>query len=152
MKEIKYANAYTEVYEILNCLNEEDYKKIPTDLIEVFEEYRNLDYDYEVNDEQDLSKQPMLKETRAILLNIYRDYLATSDESKKIKAWLQADREYLEKQKIEKYKQNKKLQNNNDSFQIYKADQSNSLPVESKNQVFFKQVIDRIKQYLNIWR
>lgn len=152
MKEIKYANAYTEVYEILNCLNEEDYKKIPTDLIEVFEEYRNLDYDYEVNDEQDLSKQPMLKETRAILLNIYRDYLATSDESKKIKAWLQADREYLEKQKIEKYKQNKKLQNNNDSFQIYKADESNSLPVESKNQVFFRQVIDRIKQYLNIWR
>ena len=152
MKEIKYANAYTEVYEILNCLNEEDYKKIPTDLIEVFEEYRNLDYDYEVNDEQDLSKQPMLKETRAILLNIYRDYLATSDESKMIKAWLQADREYLEKQKIEKYKQNKKLQNNNDSFQIYKADESNSLPVESKNQVFFRQVIDRIKQYLNIWR
>ena len=152
MKEIKYANAYTEVYEILNCLNEEDYKKIPTDLIEVFEEYRNLDYDYEVNDEQDLSKQPMLKETRAILLNIYRDYLATSDESKMIKAWLQADRENLEKQKIEKYKQNKKLQNNNDSFQIYKADESNSLPVESKNQVFFRQVIDRIKQYLNIWR
>ena len=152
MKEIKYANAYTEVYEILNCLNEEDYKKIPTDLIEVFEEYRNLDYDYEVNDEQDLSKQPMLKETRAILLNIYRDYLATSDESKMIKAWLQADRENLEKQKIEKYKQNKKLQNDNDSFQIYKADESNSLPVESKNQVFFRQVIDRIKQYLNIWR
>lgn len=152
MKEIKYANAYTEVYEILNCLNEEDYKKIPTDLIEVFEEYRNIDYDYEVNDEQDLSKQPMLKETRAILLNIYRDYLATSDESKMIKAWLQADREYLEKQKIEKYKQNKKLQNDNDSFQIYKADQSNSLPVESKNQVFYRQVIDRIKQYLNIWR
>ena len=152
MKEIKYANAYTEVYEILNCLNEEDYKKIPTDLIEVFEEYRNLDYDYEVNDEQDLSKQPMLKETRAILLNIYRDYLATSDESKMIKAWLQADRENLEKQKIEKYKQNKKLQNDNDSFQIYKAYESNSLPVESKNQVFFRQVIDRIKQYLNIWR
>ena len=152
MKEIKYANAYTEVYEILNCLNEEDYKKIPADLIEVFEEYRNIDYDYEVNDEQDLSKQPMLKETRAILLNIYRDYLATSDESKMIKEWMQADREYLEKQKIEKYKQNKQLQNNNASFQIYKADQSNSLPVESKNQVFYRQVIDRIKQYLNIWR
>ena len=102
MKEIKYANAYTEVYEILNCLNEEDYKKIPTDLIEVFEEYRNLDYVYEVNDEQDLSKQPMLKETRAILLNIYRDYLATSDESKMIKAWLQADRENINKTKSSK--------------------------------------------------
>ena len=93
MVKVKYSNAYTEVYEILNCLNEEDYKKIPTDLIEVFEEYRNLDYDYEVNDEQDLSKQPMLKEKKKKKKNINRDYLATSDESKKIKDWLQADRE-----------------------------------------------------------
>ena len=99
----KYANAYTEVYEILSCLNEEEYKKIPEELIEVFEENRNFDYEYEINEEQDLTKQPMLKETKAILLNIFRDYLATPEQSKKIKQWLEADRKYLEKQKQEKY-------------------------------------------------
>ena len=50
----KYANAYTEVYEILSCLNNEEYLKIPEELIEVFEENRNLEYEYEINDEQDL--------------------------------------------------------------------------------------------------
>ena len=106
MIQTKYANAYTEVYEILSCLNEEEYSKIPEELIEVFEENRNLDYEYDLNEEQDLIKQPMLKETKAILLNIFRDYLATSEQSQKIKQWMQADREYLEKQKREKYNTN----------------------------------------------
>ena len=85
MSQTKYANAYTEVYEILNCLDEEEYSKIPEELLEVFEENRNLDYEYEVNEEQDLLKQPMLKETKAILLNIFRDYLATPEQKQKIK-------------------------------------------------------------------
>ena len=92
MTKTKYADAYTEVYEILCCLNEEEYSKIPEELIEVFEENRNLGYEYEINEEQDLSKQPMLKETKAILLNIFRDYLATLEQSQKIKKWLQEDR------------------------------------------------------------
>ena len=103
MYQTKYTNAYTEVYEILNCLDKDEYNKIPVELLEVFEENRNLEYEYEINEEQDLTKQPMLVETKAILLNIFRDYLATSDQSKKIKQWLQMDREYLEKHKQERY-------------------------------------------------
>ena len=106
MAKTKYANAYTEVYEILSCLNNEEYLKIPEELIEVFEENRNLEYEYEINDEQDLSKQPMLKETKAILLNVFRDYLATPEQNQKIKQWLKEDREYLEKQKQEQYNSN----------------------------------------------
>ena len=41
MAKTKYANAYTEVYEILSCLNNEEYLKIPEELIEVFEENKN---------------------------------------------------------------------------------------------------------------
>ena len=50
MYQTKYADAYTEVYEILNCLDKEEYNKIPVELIEFFEENRNLDYEYEVNE------------------------------------------------------------------------------------------------------
>ena len=106
MNQTKYANAYTEVYEILSCLNNEEYLKIPEELIEVFEENRNLEYEYEINDEQDLSKQPMLKESKAILLNLFRDYLATPEQNQKIKQWLQADRVYLENQKQKQYNNN----------------------------------------------
>lgn len=149
MYQTKYANAYTEVYQILSCLNEEEYSKIPEELIEIFEENRNLDYEYEVNEGQDLMKQPMLVETKAILLNIFRDYLATPEQSQKIKQWLQADREYLEKQKQEKY--------NIDVFKNkVKENQSNTnsrnvqLPVEIKHQSIFRKIINKIKKIFNI--
>ncbi len=149
MIQTKYTNAYTEVYKILSCLNEEEYSKIPEELIEVFEENRNLDYEYEIKEEQDLMKQPMLRETKAILLNIYRDYLATPEQSKKIKMWLQSDREYLEKQKREKYNTNifeNKLNNNEDS-----ADNFNTnLPETIKKTSILQKIINKIKKIFKI--
>lgn len=147
MAKTKYANAYTEVYEILSCLNNEEYLKIPEELIEVFEENRNLEYEYEINDEQDLSKQPMLKETKAILLNVFRDYLATPEQNQKIKQWLKEDREYLEKQEqynsnvFEKNKKDEKI-NNEGSITV--------LPVVIKKQSIFYRIINKIKSIFKI--
>lgn len=145
MNQTKYANAYTEVYEILSCLNNEEYLKIPEELIEVFEENRNLEYEYEINDEQDLSKQPMLKETKAILLNIFRDYLATPEQSQKIKKWLQEDREYLEKQKQEKYNSNV-FENNKKYEKINNEESKTILPVEIERQSIFYRIINKLKR------
>ncbi len=143
MYQTKYANAYTEVYEILNYLNKDEYNKIPVELIEVFEENRNLDYEYEINEEQDLTKQPMLIETKAILLNIFRDYLATPEQSQKIKQWLQADREYIEKQKQEKYSSNVFENNGKKECNIDKTE--NLLPIEIKKKSIFQKIINKIK-------
>jgi len=143
MYQTKYADAYTEVYEILNCLDKDEYNKIPVELIEVFEENRNLDYEYEVNEEQDLTKQPMLVETKAILLNIFRDYLATSEQSKKIKQWLQADREYLEKQKQERYSNNVFENKGKNECNLDKVDIQ--LPIEIKKQSIFQKIINKLK-------
>ena len=38
----KYKNAYTEVYEILEQLDEEEYNKIPSEVIKAIEENRNI--------------------------------------------------------------------------------------------------------------
>ena len=149
VSQTKYATAYTEVYEILSCLSEEDYSKIPEELIEVFEKNRNLDYEYEINDEQDLSKQPMLKETKAILLNIFRDYLATPEQSQKIKKWLQEDREYLEKQKQEKYNSNV-FENNKQYEKINNEESKTILPIEIKKQSIFYRIINKIKNIFKI--
>ena len=78
-----YSNAFTEVYTILNYLEDEEYEKIPSDVIEVIEKNRNKDYFYEI-EELDLKKQPMMKETKAILFNIFRDYLSTMEQKEKI--------------------------------------------------------------------
>ena len=149
MNQTKYANAYTEVYEILSCLNNEEYLKIPEELIEVFEENRNLEYEYEINDEQDLSKQPMLKESKAILLNLFRDYLATPEQNQKIKQWLQADRVYLENQKQKQYNNNV-FENNKKYEKINNEESKTILPVVIKKQSIFYRIINKLKRIFKI--
>ena len=149
VNQTKYANAYTEVYEILSCLNNEEYLKIPEELIEVFEENRNLEYEYEINDEQDLSKQPMLKESKAILLNLFRDYLATPEQNQKIKQWLQADRVYLENQKQKQYNNNV-FENNKKYEKINNEESKTILPVVIKKQSIFYRIINKLKSFFKI--
>ena len=143
MYKTKYVNAYAEVYEILSYLDKEEYNKIPKELIEVFEENRNLEYEYEVNEEQDLTNQPMLIETKAILLNIFRDYLATPEQSSKIKRWLYEDREYLDQQKRKKYPGNIFKDNSKKECNTHKEEVM--LPTEIKKQSLIKKIFDKIK-------
>ena len=77
-------NAYTEVYIILQDLNEEEYNKIPPEVIETLDANRNKEYEYFLDDELELKDQPMLPETKAILFNLFRDYLATPEQKTKI--------------------------------------------------------------------
>ena len=77
-------NAYTEVYTILQDLNEEEYNKIPPEVIETLDANRNKEYEYFLDDELELKDQPMLPETKAILFNLFRDYLATPEQKIKI--------------------------------------------------------------------
>ena len=149
VNQTKYVNAYTEVYEILSCLNNEEYLKIPEELIEIFEENRNLEYEYEINDEQDLSKQPMLKESKAILLNLFRDYLATPEQNQKIKQWLQADRVYLENQKQKQYNNNV-FENNKKYEKINNEESKTILPVVIKKQSIFYRIINKLKSFFKI--
>lgn len=135
---------------ILSCLNNEEYLKIPEELIEVFEENRNLEYEYEINDEQDLSKQPMLKESKAILLNLFRDYLATPEQNQKIKQWLQADRVYLENQKQKQYNNNV-FENNKKYEKINNEESKTILPVVIKKQSIFYRIINKLKSFFKIW-
>ena len=98
-----YKNAFKEVYVILDSLVEEDYKKIPPELIETIYQNMNQDYKYELDEEQDLSTQKMLPETKAILFNIFRDYLSTEEQKKKIIRMQKEERQKNELKKKEQY-------------------------------------------------
>ena len=101
-----YNNAFTEVYEILNCLDEEEVNKIPEEVRNVIEKNRNLDYNYEVNYDEDLSNQPMLTETKAILFNLFRDYLSNPEQKHNILKMQKKERIENEQHKQEKYNNN----------------------------------------------
>ena len=57
MSNIEYANAYSEVLEILRYVSIDDYNKIPKKQIEFFENNSNKDYDFFYNLYKTLDKQ-----------------------------------------------------------------------------------------------
>ena len=83
----------------------------------------------------------MLIETRAILFNIFRDYLATPEQREKIKKWQDEDRKILEQAKREKY--------GVDVFKNKSSKENTSIMVvENKEKSLFERIIDRIKKIL----
>lgn len=98
-----YEKAFTEVYTILSYLNKEEYNKIPDEILDVIKQNRDIDYIYEVNKELDLEKQEMLLETRAILFNLFRDYLATPKQKEKILRFQRQEKIKIEEEKRQKY-------------------------------------------------
>lgn len=91
MNLVKYSNVFTEVYVILSHLETSDYEKIPADVIKTIENNRNQNYNYVMNENMDLDNQIMLPHTKAMLFNIFRDYLATEEQREKIKRMQKED-------------------------------------------------------------
>ena len=96
-------NAYTEVYTILQDLDEEEYNKIPPEVIKAIEENRNLEYNFELDDNLELKEQTLLPQTKAILFNLFRDYLATPVQKEKIIKMQNEERVKIELKKKQMY-------------------------------------------------
>ena len=104
--DLNFRNAFSEVYEILSYLNENDYNKIPNEVICAIEKNRNLDYVYYIDESIDFVEQEMMEETRAILFNLFRDYFATDSQKEKIFKIQERERLKIEEEKKLKYSVN----------------------------------------------
>lgn len=96
-------NAYTEVYTVLQDLDEEEYKRIPPEVIKAIKENRNLEYDFELDDDLELKEQTLFPQTKAILFNLFRDYLATPEQKEKIIKMQNEERAKIELKKKQMY-------------------------------------------------
>lgn len=132
-------NAYKEVYTILQELNEEEYNKIPPEIIEAIRTNMNEEYEYELDEELELKEHQMLPETKAILFNLFRDYLATPEQKEKI---IRMQNEERQKNEIKKQKQY-----NTDVFESKQKENSKQNEQETKQLIEYKENI--FKKILN---
>ena len=139
-------NAYTEVYTILQDLNEEEYNKIPPEVVEAIKANRNEEYEYELDAELELKDQPMLAETKAILFNMFRDYLATPEQKAKIIRMQNEARQNNELKKQQRYnidvfanrQKEDTVQQNSEKTQIVKYKEN-----------IFKRILNKIKRFFS---
>ena len=143
VKTSRYEIAFSEVYEILQYLDKDEYKKIPQELIETIKNNRDKDYLYNIDSEKKLKEQKMLPETKAILFNIFRDYLCTEAQKETIKNWQIDDLNKIEKEKKLKYDVdvfNDNRNNHNDLSVI-----NNTQLIEVKEKSIWKKFFNKIK-------
>ena len=143
-------NAYKEVYIVLQDLNEEDYNKIPPEIIETIKENSNEEYKFVLNDELELKEQLLLPETKAILFNLFRDYLATPVQKEKILKMQSEERKKVEEKKKQNYT-NVDIFKTNKHEDIEEETNNKQLQlVQIKEEGFFRKLINKIKVFLKM--
>ena len=143
-------DAYKEVYIVLQDLNEEDYNKIPPEIIETIKENSNEEYKFVLNDELELKEQLLLPETKAILFNLFRDYLATPVQKEKILKMQSEERKKVEEKKKQNYT-NVDIFKTNKHEDIEEETNNKQLQlVQIKEEGFFRKLINKIKVFLKM--
>lgn len=145
MNSNNFYKAYVEVLEILKYVPDESVKKIPKEMLNMFELKKDRDYTYSIEPSIPFEEQKILPETKAILANIFRDYWATDHQREVITTY--------EKQELDRIEQKKReLYNPNDIFksQNSKVDNTSNLPIDIKKEHFYNKLIAFIKKIFKL--
>lgn len=159
MANIQYANAYTEVLDILKYISKEDYEKIPKSKIKVFEENSNKNYSFTYDENKTLDEQNVSEITKAIIAILFRDYWATKEQRYVIIKKQQEIKEQKQKELIAKFEQNKNISEKD----LKKVNVASDLDLDidyellgtnmqlyKKEEGFFEKLVNKIKGLLNI--
>lgn len=106
-----YTKAYVEILEIINYMGQEYKKKIPSKLLNFFEENKDLDYEYNL---ECLNESTFfLKETLIILALIEQKYWATEKEREILDKALKENEKKYQEDLREKYNPDNLFSNRN---------------------------------------
>ena len=75
------SKAYTEVYNIINCLSDEYKEKIPNKVIEAIKYKMDKNYEFNI-DLDNINDLELMEDTERILSVLYTDYISSEEESK----------------------------------------------------------------------
>lgn len=142
MVNLEYANAYSEVLEILKHISQEDYNKIPKEKIIFFQTNYNKEYNFTYDMNKTLDEQNVSKKAKTIIAILFRDYWATDTQREKIKAKEKYDRKIKEQ---EKYNPNN-IFKPKETINNY---ESSNFPIEIKKENLIQKILKFIK---NIFR
>ena len=110
MVSIEYSEAAVEVLEILNELEDKEFNKIPTRVINFFEECKSKTYNPKIDYTAEVESLNLKEKTREILAGIYLDYLCPEIDKE----------EYVKKIRINNYKHEEELKKKYDVDNIFK--------------------------------
>ena len=147
----EYRKALYEVYVVLEHTNEEIKNRIPKKFIEFIKENMDKRHEFYLKENLGLEKQDLMLETKQILAIIYRDYICSKEERKKLILQEKEKQNKKEEKNEEKYNINFKKNANNkkNGIEEIEDNQENSL-VKVEKEKWYKRLINKILTILKI--
>lgn len=142
-----YREAFEEIYEIFKLMPKELINKIPSKFIEMIDEER--DKEYNANIKEPLEQQKLKNETIIILGLIYRDFLCSPEERKRLQE--KDARELREVEKALEYELREKYNPDNIFVKKNKIENTNIQPkvenslIDTKSEKWYKKILNLIK-------
>ncbi len=103
MNRENYKKALKQVYMILKFVGKDITDKIPIDMLNFIEENMDKDYFFVLDENIELEEQELMDETLGIISLIWRDYLCSDEERKKLQAEDSERQKQFENEQRKKY-------------------------------------------------
>ena len=143
------SNAFSELVEILNWVEIEDYNKIPKSKIDFFKKNSNKNNTFKYDPNLNLEEQGVSEYTRAIIVILFRDYWATEKQRNKLLEREKRDLQLIEEEKMAKFKQEDIFKNTKYAQENLKEDSiKNNLPVEIQKKKWYQRIFSKIKKII----
>lgn len=110
-KEIKYKKAYVELYKMLLNLPKNDYEKIPENIMNNIKLSGDSSYSWEYDNSKNFENQDISVETKALIIQVYRNYLMDPSEKEKWEKYDVICKNKIEEEKAKKYDPSKIFEN-----------------------------------------
>lgn len=139
----EYARAYVEVLEVIKNLKNEEYERIPKSKIDLYEKYKDTDYNFDYNPEENLDNQ-ISSEAKNVLANLFLKYISTQEDRTA----------FYEKERKERYKEevNKTYSNLNPLFEdknnVTLKKENTEIVVQNKKENIIVKIFKKIKIFL----
>ena len=148
-KEKIYKRAYTELNEVIKVLSENEKNKIPDTIKKNLEENMDKEYKFKLDMSKGIFEQNYMTETKALIVELYKKFLAKEEEREFWKKYDKMCLEKIEAKKSEKY--NKDILFNKKERYITHEDKFKKMDslILIKKENFIKKIIKKI---INIFK
>lgn len=116
-----YKKAYTEILEIIKYLPHDEYEKIPKEKVEFYKNYKDPLYQFKYNPYKSLNEQNVLRETKAIIVDLFREVIATKEQKEKLNILLLQNEQEYQNKVHEKYSYDKLFNKKSKGINVHSA-------------------------------
>ena len=147
----KTKEIYSEVYQFLNLLGNDYIDKLPTSLINMLREKREVNYNPEYTYDIPLNEQNIKKETMSIIALLYLNYWCEDEKEKlEVKQILKSNEDNYQLELRKRYNPDNIFKNHKQELKKVEAnidDETSMIPYKKST---FRKIINKLKSAFHI--